>query len=108
MLKPQGCALWLSGPLCTSPWGLGAIQHAAYHKNLLGFAILSLAFSVKSFRTGGDAREAHCIRGTSMFRDYKRLNRVEERLDLVEREFKALELEWSTVYDKVRTTLAKL
>jgi len=43
-----------------------------------------------------------------MFQDYKRLKRVEERLDALERIMKALELEWSNVYDKVRTTLAKL
>jgi len=43
-----------------------------------------------------------------MFQDYKRLKRIEERLDDLERSIKALELEWSNVYDKVRTTLAKL
>jgi len=43
-----------------------------------------------------------------MFQENKRLKRVEERVDALERLMKALELEWSNVYDKVRTTLAKL
>lgn len=38
----------------------------------------------------------------------RRLQRLDDRVEEIERAFKSLELEWSNVYDKVRVTLAKV
>jgi len=42
-----------------------------------------------------------------MWNDFKRLRKAEDRLDELERQIKALDLEFSALYDKVRTMVAK-
>jgi len=38
----------------------------------------------------------------------KKLQDVEERLEKLEREFKALQLDWNDVYDKIRRTMGRI
>ncbi len=42
------------------------------------------------------------------FRHSRRLERLEDAVDRLEHDFKALEMDWQTVYDKVRKAMGRM
>jgi hypothetical protein len=107
-IKGETHILWcLSGAYTICGLQFSVVQ-LSYHKNFAGFALLSLVFFLMCSGQEKPARQRAPSKACSMWGDLKRLRSAEERLDALEREMKAIQLEWSNVYDKVRTTLAKL